>query len=249
MSPSLAPPFSLSVLVPVYDELGAEILASLTQVQNIHRWMAATLLPHVGDQVLEIGAGLGNLTLQFLPRRRYVATDIDPRYLDYLEGLARGRPGLEVARADLGVPADFEPLAGQFDTVLCLNVLEHVDDEALALASIHGALAPGGKAIVLVPQGPWLFGSLDHALAHRRRYTRAGLEAAVRAAGLEVAETLEFNKVGVLGWAGNGLLLGRERFSRLQLKALNSAIPLIQGLDRRAPWPGLSLVVVARKPG
>lgn len=230
------------------DEHGAEILSSLTRVQAINGWMASVLLPHVGDRVLEIGAGIGNMAIHFLPRQRYVVSDINPHYLAYLRNLARGKPYLEVARTDLAQPADFAPLAEQFDTVLCLNVLEHVDDEAQALANIRAALVPGGRAIVLVPQGPWLYGSLDRVLEHRRRYSRASLREAVQAAGFELLDLVDFNKVGVLGWFGSGRVLHREHFSKIHLKAFNTAIPLIRGVDGRAPWPGLSLVAVARKP-
>jgi SAM-dependent methyltransferase len=230
------------------DEHGAEILRSLTKVQNIHRWMAELLLPWVGDHVLEIGAGIGNMTIHFLPRGRYLATDINPAYLEYLGNLAKGRPFLEVRRLDLERAPDFEALAGGFDTVLCLNVLEHVEDQQRALANIHTALAPGGRAIVLVPQGPWLYSSLDRVLHHQRRYTRAELQRGVAEAGFEVEQIVDFNKLGVLGWALNGLLLRRERFSPVQLKALNTAIPFVGGADRMAPWPGLSLVAILRKP-
>ena len=230
------------------DEYGGDFLRSLTRIRNIHRWMADLLLPWVGDAVLELGAGMGSVTIHLLPRGRYVASDINPHYLDYLGKLALGRPYLEVRRLDLEQASDFEPIAGQFDTVICINVLEHVADEQQALTNIARALAPGGRAVVLVPQGPWLFSSLDRVLGHQRRYTRPALRAALEQAGFEIDELREFNKIGVLGWLLNGRIMKREHLSQVQLKLLNTAIPLVGGADHLAPWQGLSLVAVARKP-
>jgi glycosyltransferase involved in cell wall biosynthesis len=230
------------------DEHGAEILSSLNKVQNINKWMAGVLHDHVGDHVLEIGAGIGNMTIHFLPRTRYMATDVNPHYLGYLRNLAKGKPYLEVGHVDLADPAHFEPLAGQFDTVICLNVLEHLADDQQPLANIATALRPGGTAIVLVPQGPWLYGSLDRVLDHHKRYTERELQDAVEGVGLELLEMRNFNRLGVLGWALNGKLLKREHFSRIQLKILNTAIPMLGGADNKAPWKGLSLVAIARKP-
>jgi glycosyltransferase involved in cell wall biosynthesis len=230
------------------DEHGAHILSSLNHVQNVNRWMAEQLQPFLGDRVLEIGAGIGNLTMFLIPRRRYVATDIDPGYLDVLRNLSVAKPYLEVRRVDLSRCEDFDALAGQFDTVVCLNVLEHVPDEDTALANLRRVLVPGGRALVLVPQGPWLFGSLDRALDHVKRYTPEDLRVALTSAGFEVETLVDFNRVGVLGWALNGRLLGRERLSRAQLKLLNTVIPAWKTVDAAMPWPGLSVIAVARRP-
>ncbi len=229
------------------DEYGAEFLRSLTRIRNIHRWMADLLLPWVGDSVLELGAGMGSVTIHLLPRGRYVASDVNPHYLDYLHKLALGRPYMQVQELDLQRTEHFEAVAGEFDTVICLNVLEHVPDEQLALANIGRAMAPGGRAIILVPQGPWLFSSLDRVLGHHRRYTRDQLQRVLERAGFELEAMREFNKIGVLGWLLNGRILQREHLSQIQLKALNTAIPVIGGADHLAPWQGLSLVAVVRR--
>jgi 2-polyprenyl-3-methyl-5-hydroxy-6-metoxy-1,4-benzoquinol methylase len=83
---------------------------------------------------------------------------------------------------------DFQDLESQFDTVVMLNVLEHLADEQQALRNAWSALEPGGKAIVLVPQHPGLHGTLDFALEHKKRYTRKGLQQALTDAGFRVVE-------------------------------------------------------------
>lgn len=229
------------------DEYGSHILLEMERARRFNIWMAETLRPYVRDRVLEAGAGIGTLTNQYIPRERYLASDVNEHYLHYLRSYSIGKPYLEVRRIDLTRAADFEGLEGQFDTVLLVNVLEHVADEHAALTNIRAALEPGGRAVVLVPQHPGLYGSLDTALEHRERYTVARLRAALEAAGLEVERIHEFNRFSVPGWWWNGRVLRRRTYSRFQLKLLEILMPLVRRIDRFLPWPGLSLVAVATR--
>ncbi|HEX2463400.1 MAG TPA: glycosyltransferase, partial [Thermoanaerobaculia bacterium] len=230
------------------DEYGSNILVALSEVPRFNRWMADTVRPFVGQRVLEIGAGIGNLTRALMPRDRYTATDINPHYLDYLSNFAESRPYLDVRRLDLADPSATDGLAGRYDTVVCLNVLEHVAQESQGARNLLSVLAPGGRAIVLVPQGPGLYGTLDRVLGHERRYTTAMLQTTLEGAGFEVERIFGFNRASRPGWWLNGTLLKRERFSRIQLKVLDWMIWLIRRIDRLLPWPGVSLIAVARKP-
>jgi glycosyltransferase involved in cell wall biosynthesis len=231
------------------DQYGSNILAAMSEVPRFNLWMASQLLPFVGSRVLEIGAGIGNLTRRLLPRDSYTASEINPLYLEQLRALGEFRPYMSVAEIDLGRPDHFAALERRYDTVICLNVLEHVPDEAGALANIFGALSEGGRALILVPQHPWLFGSLDTALGHCRRYTRRSLEQALLAAGFGIERIFDFNRVSVPGWWLNGRLLQRRHFGRVQLKILDSFLWLFRRIDRWLPWSGISLIAVARRPG
>jgi SAM-dependent methyltransferase len=208
--------------------------------------MADVIRPYVGEKVLEIGAGTGNLTLQLVPRRLYWASDINPLYLTYLENVARNRPYLHVSYTD-GQSAESYPKK-QFDTVICLNVIEHLADDLGALHNIRDALEDGGRAIVLVPCGPWLLGTLDDVLGHQRRYTRDQLKELAGGAGFRLDTMLEFNRVGVIAWWINGKLLRRRSFGFVQIKLLNLLTPLFRVLDRFLPLPPLSLIAVLSKP-
>ena len=130
---------------------------------------------------------------------------------------------------------------------MCLNVLEHIPDEAAALANIRSALEPGGRAIVLVPQDPRLYGSLDEVLGHVRRYTRASLAQALARAGFQVEEMLDFNRATTPAWWFNGRILRRRHLGRAQLKVLNVSVWWLRRIDRFLPWEGTSLVAVARR--
>jgi glycosyltransferase involved in cell wall biosynthesis/phospholipid N-methyltransferase len=230
-----------------YDEYGSHILHDLEHVQRFNRWMVEAIEPWAGSNVLEIGAGIGNITALLLPRDCYVASDINPHYLSYLRNMATGKPYLRVEQIDLTSRDDFKAWRAAFDTVVCLNVLEHVADPRAALANISTALRPGGRLLLYVPQGQGLYSSLDEVLGHRCRYDRASLEAELEEAGLSLEELRDFNRVSVPAWWWNGKILKRRHFGRWQLKAFDLAVPLLRRLDPLLPWKGLGLVAVAQK--
>ncbi|HSL81625.1 MAG TPA: glycosyltransferase [Thermoanaerobaculia bacterium] len=231
------------------DQYGSHILHDLERAHRFNRWMAETVRPWVGDRVLEIGAGIGNITHWLLPRAEYVASDVNPHYLDYLTNTAAGKPYLQVARVDLEDGRTFEPWRGHFDTVICLNVLEHVRDPITALKNMFDALDAGGRLILYVPAGQGLYSSLDEVLEHRCRYSEAMLRQELESVGFELESLEDFNRFSRPGWWWNGKVLRRRSFSRLQLKLVDTAVPVIRRLDRFIPWKGLGLMAVARKPG
>jgi len=148
---------------------------------------------------------------------------------------------------DAGKAEDFIGLEEKFDTALMINVLEHVADEGLALRNLWSILETGGRALILVPQHPALYGTLDEVLQHRERYTPAKLEGALKKANFRVEKVFDINRFSVPGWWVNGKLLRRKRFSRVQLKMLNMVMPILSRIDRIWPWSGLSIIGVAVK--
>jgi len=234
----------------IYLDRGANILDSLAGTKRFNRWMADTVRPYLGMRVLELGSGIGNMTQHLsLGRRSYVASDIDEEHMARLRVRFRGRPNLEIRKADLCDSSDFEPLLGAFDSVVCLNVVEHVKDDLGALRNIFSALKPGGRAVILVPQDQKAYGTLDEVLGHYRRYSEAQLRERMEAAGFEVERILHFNRVTRPGWRLNGQLLKRRSFSRFQLRIFDTLVPLWRRIDRLFPWPAVSVIAVGRVPG
>ena len=197
--------------------------------------------------MLEIGAGIGNVTEWLVPRDLYVASDVNPNYIGYLRNLSLGRPYMNVERIDVEDPASFKPWRGKFDTVVCLNVLEHVRDPNRSLENMAGALEPDGRLLLYVPQHQRLYSSLDEVLGHRRRYSRRDLTDELARAGFTVESISDFNRFGVLGWWWNGIKRKRRNFGRVQMKVFNAMIPLLQNVDHLLPWSGLGLLLVARR--
>ncbi len=238
--------FWVSDRIFVEDAHGSQILARLSRAPRFNAWMADVVRPHCGRRVLEIGSGTGNLTRRLVPRDAYVASDVNPLYLQSLRALTMDRPYLDVTLTDVTRGESFPEVPGGFDTVVCLNVVEHVDDDRGALRNIRRVLAPGGKAIVLVPQGPGLFGTLDEVLGHKRRYTDADLRRLALDAGFEVQELVQFNRVGTPAWWLNGRLLRRRHFGLVQIAALNLLTPIFRRVDRALPFQPLSLIAILR---
>ncbi len=239
--------FGMSDAIYCDDEYGSQILARLARARRFNLWMADAIRPYLGERVLEIGSGVGNLSRALLPRTRYVASDINPLYLETLANLASDRPYLQSSYCDVSDLKSFPATDGGYDSVICLNVLEHVADDRRSLNNIKGVLAMAGSAIILVPQGPWNFGTLDQVLGHQRRYTPQTLDKLAADCGLEIRELIEFNRIGTIAWYLNGRILHRRSFGLSQVWLLNLITPLMRLLDKVVPIPPLSLIAVMRR--
>ena len=229
------------------ERAGYRILLRMQKVSRYNRWMWEQLEPYVGRRVLEVGAGVGNMTRFLLGRERVVATDLDAKYLQILHHLFDPYPHVTIGRFDLndGAPPSGD---GAFDTVICLNVLEHIEDDESALRRFHGILEPAGRLVLLVPALRRLYGSLDRALDHFRRYDESELLDKLVRAGFTVEKSSFFNLLGVPGWYLNSRILERTSFPPVQLALYDRLVPLFRVESRfRLPF-GMSLIAIARKP-
>jgi SAM-dependent methyltransferase len=238
--------YALSDRIYKADIHGGEILERMNRAPRFNRWMADIVSPHLGDRVLEVGAGRGNMSLHFMPRAIYWATDVNSAYLDYLLSLRPTRPYMRVGYTDAEKFETF-PRDQGFDSAVCLNVIEHVPDDVGALRNIWNALEPDGCAVVLVPYGPKYFGTLDEVLGHYRRYTEKELINVAQQAGFKVEGIIKFNRPGIPAWWLNGKVLRRKTFGLGQIRLLNVLTPLFRRIDRWLPLPPLSLIAVLRK--
>ncbi len=127
-----------------------------------------------------------------------------------------------------------------------MNMLETVENPEGVLRSLAESLKPGGNIVVLVPQGPGLFGPLDEGLGQKRRFSPVELRQLLENAGFEVVEERGFNKFGSLSWWVSGKLLGQRKMSRVLLKLWDKTVWFWRRADILLPWNGLSLIAVAR---
>jgi glycosyltransferase involved in cell wall biosynthesis len=239
--------FALSDSIYQRDAYGSHTLARLSRAPNFNGWMADTIRSYCGSRVLEIGSGIGNLTRRLVPRTQYVASDINPLYLQSLEALATERPYMQTSYCDVTDLESFPRLETGYDTVVCLNVIEHVEGDRVALGNIRSVLSEGGTAIILVPQGQWNFGTLDTVLGHFRRYSRESLAQAATDAGFVVRKIFEFNRIGTPAWYLNGKILKRRNFGLFQIWMLDRLTPVFRAIDALLPFPGLSLIAVLER--
>ncbi|MEP6994210.1 MAG: glycosyltransferase [Acidobacteriota bacterium] len=230
--------------------VGHVTLARMARLEPYNRWLADRFRGALGARVLEIGAGFGNMTRHLLPRELVVASDLDPVALEYLRGSLRDNPSVRVASYRFPLaPAEQDEVRGlRVDTIVCLNVLEHIENDTATLTDMHATLDAGGRLILIVPALPWLYGTLDEHLRHFRRYDKRELEEKIRAAGFVLEESRFLNRPGILGWYLNGRILRRRVLPRGQLAAFKLLMPLLKREERKPPAVGMSLLAIARKP-
>lgn len=225
----------------------SESLEFLASVRNYNHWMARTIAPYVGQRLLELGCGTGNILEYFLLRERLFGIDLDPGMVEFCRERFRAHTNCDFAAADVlreVVALDFAP-----DSVLSLNVLEHVEDDRALLRWQVDQLSPGGRLIALVPAHPVIYGELDAVAGHVRRYTKGELVAKVEGTGLRVTHCFYFNAVGFFGWGLNARLLRRRELPRQQAHFYDHhVVPLQSWLEGivRPPF-GQSLIVVGQK--
>ncbi len=231
------------------EPYGRGLLNNLTGTPQYLAWVARIIRDYAGDTILELGAGIGNLTGRLIGKRiRYVAAERDPLYLHALRNRFLRTPNVQVERLDPASPEEFDAVDGCFDTVLCLNVLEYAESPDVVLHSAAGHLNPGGRLLVLVPQGPGLFGTVDRMLGHKRRFAAADLTRMLEAQGLQVERLHQINKIGTPAWWFFGSVLHRKKINKLTLKLFDKTVWLWRRIDGLFPWRGLSLIAVARRP-
>ena len=228
------------------NDSGKATLEGLARAPRVARWTLEQFDGHLGDEVFEAGCGIGNMTAPLLSKRRLHAVDIDPFYVADLGRRYGHLANVTVEKSDLEDPETYDDLAG-FDSVVCINVLEHLDYPDRALAGFWRALRPGGAALVLVPAHGWLFSAADQAIEHRKRYEESDLTAELEEAGFQVESVEQFNRLGVLGWWVNKQW-GRTSISPWQARIFSMLMPLARLVERLDALPGLSLLAVARKP-
>lgn len=230
-------------------DTGPQTLEAIEGMHNFNRWMYERFAPHIGRRVLEVGSGIGNLTQFYVDRELVVATDIEEEHLRVLHQKFGHLPHVHRFRADF--MDDLVPLLGafRFDTAVSSNVLEHIQDDRKALATMHRLLVPGGRVVALVPAFMWLYGSLDERLLHYRRYSREELVEKVRTAGFEIVDVSWMNLFGIPGWFVNARIRKVEVLPPGQLRMFDRLVPLFRRIEKiTGPPVGQSLIIVGRKP-
>jgi SAM-dependent methyltransferase len=228
--------------------VGGRTLEGFSDTPGLNRWLFSKLAPHVHGDVLEIGSGIGNLSgLIVDSAARVVLSDMEPHYLDALARRFAGDRRVHVTQYDLDAAPAGEIAARRFDTIVAVNVIEHIRDDAALVARLAALLNPGGKLLVYVPACPFAYGTLDRALGHHRRYTPATLTQLLTTAGLRPEPPSYMNLFGLLGWTLNGRLLRRERLSHRQLAVFEKLLPLFRLEDHVRLPIGLGIYTAAAK--
>jgi SAM-dependent methyltransferase len=224
----------------------ADTLDSLDGADGYAAWILDLCEPHVHGSVLEVGAGHGTFTdLLIRPAERIVATDVSERCIGVLRERFAGHAMVTVVQGSLAEARDLGP----FDTVVVINVLEHVEDDKAALKDVAANLKPGGRLVLWVPAFELLYSEFDRRIGHYRRYRVAEVRSLLEGAGLQIVEARYVNPVGWVAWLVAARLLRRNPTGKAAHVFDRYFVPTLRRLDRRFRSPfGASVFAAARLP-
>lgn len=227
------------------DEGLLEVLEGLEQTKNYSAWIIDLISPHVSGRILEVGAGRGTYSTYFATRGHLTALEPSEAHCAALRERLRDQPNVVVINAQL----DGSAAPGSYDTVVLLNVLEHIADDHRALGDIYESLAPGGKIILWVPAFEALYGKFDERIGHYRRYRRNQLLAVLHNVGFQQVTARYTNMPGFFAWWIVVRLLRRSTTTgRLASIYDRFFIPVVRRVERVVHFPvGQSLLVVAQR--
>jgi len=225
-------------------EHGLDVLAE--SAPNYLRWIAEMTEPYLGGKVLDLGAGIGAVTAHYAPGREIVACDRSDHCVATLRRRFQAAPNVRVLQKDLRELSD---LGERFESVVMLNVLEHIEDDVGVLSSLREFLQPGGRIVIYVPALNVLFGKMDRQLGHYRRYSKWRFKEIAPQAGLEVVTLRYVNALAIPGW----LAFSRSNTDRTYGPSLSAwdrtGVPLSRAFERRVRVPvGLNLLAVLTSP-
>lgn len=231
-------------------EFTLEDQRQMTRARNYFAWQSRLVVRELGQRVVEVGCGIGNFTGLLLDRELVVALDCEEACVRSLRERYTGRDNLHVLTCAAGSGGFSELGRYRPDSVVCVNVLEHIEDDAAALRAMAEILVPGGAIVLLVPAFDGLYGPIDRNLGHYRRYRRTALARLASAVGLEIRKLHYVNAVGFFGWWVNARVLKRETQSDGQIALFDRwLVPVFSALEAAiAPPFGQSLLAVLRRP-
>jgi SAM-dependent methyltransferase len=235
------------------DAVGEDTLDVISDADAFNGWMYNSIKPFLKGRVVEIGSGIGNIS-QFVLNDGFelMTTDIREGYCQRLKAKLSGfKSSLGSQQIDLTDPnfdENHQNLLGTFDSFFALNVVEHIEDDNLAIVNAKKLLKPSGHLIVLVPSYQFLYNGFDEELGHFRRYTVSSLKNLFVKNNLEIIHKQYFNFAGIGGWFVSGNMLGNRNIPEGQMSFYNSLVPLFKIADKIVLNKiGLSSIVVGKK--
>jgi len=230
----------------------ADDLETMSEAVRYQRHIFGLVRPHLGLRVLEVGCGIGTMTRQILetnPALQLVCIEPNANCARLAREELHGEPRVAIRMCHLEECEQTELQRQHFDTIVCVNVLEHIEDDVSALRLFGEVVAAtGGKVLVFVPAVQRIYGPHDAALGHHRRYSKPSLAAAFRGAGLDIVSITYTNPIGLLGWMYNLYVSGNTEHTSGQVRLFDRFVaPWALPLERVITPPiGLSLFAVGR---
>lgn len=224
----------------------AEVLDALTEAVNYADWIVEMAAPHLGAEILEVGAGHGTVTDRLKRHGKVTASDLSPRCVEVLRARYADDPAVAVFEGDVAAAT----AERRFDSIVLVNVLEHIEDDGGALREILAGLNPGGTVVLFVPAFQALYSNFDRMIGHHRRYRRDDLTGLVATSGFDVVDARYVNSAGAVAWWIVARQLGRFPKSRAAMRTYDrTVVPAIRALESRWTPPfGQSVLCIGRRP-
>lgn len=229
--------------------LTVEDLLIMSKASNYHNWLLNQFDGYIGNRVIDLGAGIGTYTDMLTNRQLVVAVEREHECIKYLECRFNNYGNVFVFQSDIETESLHSLKFCEIDTIICFNVLEHIEDDSLLLKRLNYLLEPEGRLLLIVPAYQALYGSIDKAVGHHRRYSKKELIGKVTESGFVIEKAFRMNSLAVPGWFWINRILKKNEQSQKMVSAYDKhVIPALSKLEKLIPPPiGLSLAVVGRK--
>jgi SAM-dependent methyltransferase len=226
---------------------GLTTLESLTEAKNYNRWIASNFYPYIKAPLLEFGAGIGNISELLSSYTPLCLTDTDERMLAHLKHKFSHSNDISVDYLDITQPPP-DHLVESFQSVIGINVLEHIEDDGKALSHLRSLLKPSGRLLLLIPSKKWAYTDLDRQLGHFRRYEKKELAVKLVKASFRIEMLYFFNLVGLMGWVIRDKIQRSEGLKPSQISIFESMVPILKPIESKVRLPlGISLIAIAQK--
>lgn len=224
---------------------GQLTLESMSMAPRYNKWILKKFDKYLKGDILEVGSGIGNFTKLLVRYGNVWASDISKEYLNKIKTEVPEIKGIGIADIE---KAKYFFKNQRFDAIVCLNVVEHIQKDDQALLNLYKLLKPKGVLILIVPSGMSLYGKIDEAIGHFRRYDKNKLEKKVHKLGFKVLQKRVLNFVGGIGWWGSGKLLKQSTVRKGNVRIFNIVSPVFLFLERFWEPPfGTSVFMIARR--
>lgn len=227
------------------SDQSSKTLESMSQAIWYNRWILQKFAGLVKGDILEIGCGIGNFTKSLTKYGKVTAIDINNDYIEQAKKKVGGYARIGFGDIEKG---NYFFKGRVFDTIVCINVLEHIKDDVMALQNIYKLLKPNGILILHVPAHLFLYGSIDAAIGHFRRYEIKKLINNMQSSGFEIDQAKRLNFIGAVGWFIVNKLFRDKEVKETKIAIFNLIAPIFLSLENIFEPPiGTSILVIAKK--
>lgn len=235
------------------DIIGEETLKIISESPKFNEWMYQTIKPFLKGEILEIGSGIGNISSLIVRDYNNVTlTDYSDHYINKLNKTFEDNTSvkkilnIDIQKSDFKV--HYAHLENSFDTIIILNVVEHLENDTQAINNCHFLLKPKGSLVVLTPAYNFLYCNFDKNLGHYRRYNKKSLSLLFKKDLFSIRKRIYFNALGIIGWLMIGKIGNKEKIGNGEFKLFSKLIFLGKLIDKIFFHKiGLSIIVVGEK--